>query len=79
MWDPQTPCNRPADPPSLIWLRYLPKAERQQFRLEANTLRKKGDEAGLKQLLIEWKATAEIYADPALFAELRTPEDDIDL
>jgi len=33
--------------------------------------------AALAQVLIEWKATAAIHADPALAIELKRPIDDI--
>lgn len=63
----------------LPWIHHLPENELREFKADANTLIQAADYAGLAQLITEWKATAEIYADPELFAELRTPENDVDL
>ena len=52
------------------WLRFLPEQERATFVREfADTMAACaaiGNNAPLSQLLHEWKATAEIHADPAL-------------
>jgi hypothetical protein len=59
------------------WLDLLPDDERLSFAKEfASTAAASGSLdsfAPLTQLLREWRATAEIYADPALFAALSTP------
>lgn len=63
----------------LPWLRYLPKEESKEVVRSAKALAKAGDYSALAQLLIEWKATAEVYADPELFAQLTAAEDGVDL
>ena len=63
----------------LPWLQHLPKEERKEVLRDAKALAKAGDFSALAQLLVEWKATAEIYADPELFARLTAAEDGVDL
>ena len=59
------------------WLRFLPKRERPTFLREfAETVSAcagLGNNASLARLLHEWKATAAIYADPALAASQKRP------
>jgi len=62
---------------SIPWLSFLPVAERQAFLAEFFRTAEAAAELGvmtpLAQLLREWQATAAIYADPELAAELRRP------
>jgi hypothetical protein len=59
------------------WLRFLPEQERQTFLREFTEMVAAcaglGNNAPLGQLLQEWKATAAVYADPALTAALKRP------
>jgi hypothetical protein len=62
------------------WMDLLPAAERGRF--VADFVRAVGASAELgrwsvlAQVLVEWKATAAIHADPALVTELTSPLDD---
>lgn len=57
------------------WLRFLPEPDRITFIQELGqtieSCASLGNNAPLAQLLREWKATAEIHADPALAAALQ--------
>jgi hypothetical protein len=59
------------------WIRFLPADGRATFAREyVETLQacaSIGNTARLDEMLCAWKATAEIYADPALFAKLTGP------
>ena len=59
------------------WLSFLPAQQRQLFITEFFRTAEAAAELGvmtpLAQLLREWQATALIYADPELAAELRRP------
>lgn len=61
----------------LPWARFLPPAERERFTREflatAEASGAAGSTAALAQLIHEWKATAEVWSDPKLAAELRRP------
>jgi len=61
----------------LPWARLLPTHERETFVREfletAEACASVGNNAPLAQLVHEWKATADIYADPALAADLKRP------
>lgn len=61
----------------LPWARFLPPAERERFTREflatAEASGAAGNTAALAQLIHEWKATAEVWSDPKLAAELRRP------
>jgi hypothetical protein len=67
--------------PSLVdalpWLRFLPYTERPTFLREfletVEACSSVGNNAALAQLLHEWKATAEVYSDPALADRLAGP------
>jgi hypothetical protein len=63
--------------PRLPWTRFLPAAELATFAREfAETLEacaSIGNMNRVGELLRDWKATAEIHADPALAAELKRP------
>jgi hypothetical protein len=63
--------------PRLPWTRFLPAAELATFAREfAETLEacaSIGNMNRVGELLRDWKATAELHADPALAAELRRP------
>jgi hypothetical protein len=62
---------------AIPWLRFLPVEGRSEFLAEffqcAEASAELGTMAPLAQLLSEWQATAAIYADPELHAELRRP------
>lgn len=62
------------------WVDLLPDADRQRFA--ADFVRAVGASAELgrwsvlAQVLVEWKATAAVHADPALVADLTRPLDE---
>lgn len=62
---------------AIPWLSFLPTQQRQLFLAEFFRTAEAAAEVGvmtpLAQLLREWQATAAIYADPELAAELRRP------
>lgn len=62
---------------AIPWLGFLPPDRREEFLGEFFRCAEAAAELGvmtpLAQLLREWQATAAIYADPALAAELRRP------
>lgn len=62
---------------AIPWLSFLPAMQRQAFLAEFFRTAEAAAELGvmtpLAQLLREWQATAAIYADPELAAELRRP------
>jgi hypothetical protein len=62
---------------AIPWVTFLPEGSRQVFVEElirtAEAAGELGSMAPLAQLLVEWKATAAIHADPALAAELNRP------
>lgn len=62
---------------AIPWLSFLPRQRRQEFLTEFFRTAEAAAELGvltpLAQLLQEWQATALIYADPELAAELRRP------
>ncbi|MEX2548549.1 MAG: hypothetical protein WD830_12305 [Chloroflexota bacterium] len=62
---------------AIPWLSFLPEQARHQFLAELFRTAEAAAELGvmtpLAQLVREWQATAAIYADPALAAELRRP------
>lgn len=62
-----------------VWLGLLPSADRRQFAVEFVRAVQAAAELGqwsvLTQVLVEWKATAAIHADPALAEQLAQPLD----
>jgi len=62
---------------AIPWVTFLPDRSRQAFVEElirtAEAAGELGSMAPLVQLLVEWKATAALHADPALAVELRRP------
>lgn len=62
---------------AIPWVTFLPERSRQTFIKElirtAEAAGELGSMAPLAQLLVEWKATAAIHADPALAGELTRP------
>jgi hypothetical protein len=62
---------------AIPWLGFLPDEARSEFLVEffrcAEASAELGTMAPLAQLLSEWQATAAIYADPQLLAELHRP------
>ena len=74
--------GRVADAVAAIpWVMFLPADERETFVEEfvrtAEGAAELGSMAALAQVLIEWKATAAIHADPTLAIELKRSIDDI--
>nr|WSZ97706.1 hypothetical protein OH820_20410 [Streptomyces sp. NBC_00857] len=65
-------------PSAFPWVRFLPQKSVQEFLVELVDTAKASTDLGLvapiAQVITEWKHTAEIYADPALLAQL-TGED----
>lgn len=65
------------------WVRLLPAEERAAFAKElVDTLQacaSVGKLARIEEIFREWKATAEIYADPDLAAKLKGPFDETDV
>jgi hypothetical protein len=61
----------------LPWVRLLPPEDSDTFLREflktAEACASAGNTAALAQLVHEWKATAEVHADPALAARLKRP------
>jgi hypothetical protein len=61
------------------WADLLPEADRRQFAADFVRAVQASAELGrwsvLAQVLVEWKATAAIYSDPALVEELERPLD----
>lgn len=64
------------------WVRFLPTAQVRQFLVElVETVRASAEldnMAALAPVVAAWRDTAEIYADPQLFAELTAPLDGTD-
>lgn len=62
---------------AIPWLSFLPASRRQEFLVDFFRTAEAAAELGvmtpIAQLLREWKATAVIYADPELAAELKRP------
>ena len=63
--------------PRLPWARFLPPPALEEFAGEfAETLEacaSIGNMNRIAEVLADWKATAEIYADPALASDLQRP------
>lgn len=57
----------------LSWLSYLPEHERTLLLAEVSPLIAAADGTAVVKLLHEWRATALIYADKALFEKLSSP------
>ncbi|MFE4874873.1 hypothetical protein [Streptomyces sp. NPDC056682] len=61
-------------PSSFPWVRYLPAHDMREFSVElVGALSAAADldsTAGVAQLITEWKHTAEVHADPELYAAL---------
>lgn len=66
---------------TIPWVSFLPADDRDTFVQEvvrtAQGAAELGTMAPLAQVLIEWKATAAIHADPLLAMELKRPIDDM--
>lgn len=75
--DPAVRDRLQASVEAIPWLSFLPAQQRQLFTTEFFRTAEAAAELGvmtpLAQLLREWQATAVIYADPELAAELRRP------
>lgn len=57
-------------PTDVSWLAHLSESSLSAFLSEFEALARAKNWAGLSQMVAEWKDTAEICADPELFAEL---------
>ena len=64
------------------WVRHLRDEGKREFAAEwldaLSAAAAMGNNAGVEVVVAEWRSTAEIYADPELFARLTRPVDDID-
>ena len=64
------------------WVRHLPEDARQEFAAEwldaLNTAGELDNGAAVEGLVASWRSTAEIYADPELFAILTRKHDGTD-
>lgn len=64
------------------WVRHLPEDAHPEFAAEwleaLNAGASLGNTAAVEVVVAEWRSTAEIYADPELFAILTRPLDDKD-
>ena len=64
------------------WVRYLPEDARKEFAAEwlesLNAAASLGNHAEVEVVVAAWQHTAEIYADPELYAILTRPDDGID-
>jgi hypothetical protein len=64
-------------PTALPWTRFLPAAAVDEFAAEfvatVAAAASVNNMAPLIQLIVEWRDTAEVYADPELFAALSRP------
>ncbi|MFJ6729419.1 hypothetical protein ACIQPQ_31405 [Streptomyces sp. NPDC091281] len=71
-----------AFPEAFPWVRFLPPAAMREFLVEfVETLRASSDLGTIEpitQIITEWKHTAEIYADPELYAALTADHGDAD-
>ncbi len=57
-------------PTALPWMRHLTSNGARQFGTQFAAVARAGDAAAASQLVIEWRHTAEIYADPELHRAL---------
>jgi hypothetical protein len=57
-------------PQAFPWTHLLPVGDRTTFAREFAEVISSGDPAATLQLIIEWRHTADIYADPELLAAL---------
>jgi hypothetical protein len=61
------------------WVRYLPEDARKEFAAEwleaLNAAASLGNNAEVEVVVSAWQATAEVYADPELYAILTRPHD----
>jgi hypothetical protein len=75
--DPAVRDRLHASAEAIPWVSFLPVQQRQQFLAEFFRIAEAGAELGvmtpIAQLMREWQATAAIYADPELAAELERP------
>jgi hypothetical protein len=67
-------------PTALPWVRFLPAADIEamatEFVAATEAAASLGNTAAISQILIEWRHTAEIHADPDLHRALTQPLDD---
>ncbi|HEY2574991.1 MAG TPA: hypothetical protein VGI74_01660 [Streptosporangiaceae bacterium] len=65
-------------PVAFPWARFLPETELPVFVSELAQAAESGERAPerLADLMREWRATAEVYADPAILSALRGPISD---
>jgi hypothetical protein len=55
------------------WLRHLPADSLARFQADFGAAVQAGDWPALDQLMVEWRDTALIHADPELYARLANP------
>jgi hypothetical protein len=64
----------------LSWIEHLPPADLPAFLDELSAAARRasegGDPADIAQLLVEWRATAEVHADPELYEALASESTD---
>ncbi|GIG89947.1 hypothetical protein Pen02_48830 [Plantactinospora endophytica] len=67
-------------PSALPWVRFLPTADvdtmSDEFVATTEAAAAVGNTTPVSQLLVEWRHTAEIHADPDLYRALTGPRDD---
>jgi hypothetical protein len=75
---PFTALVRETLPEVLPWVRFLPDADvdtlTREFVDTATAAASIDSVAPIAQLLVEWRHTAEVYADPELYAMLTKPD-----
>jgi hypothetical protein len=81
--DPAAPAMAVHALPAVFpWVRYLDEDEREEFATEwlgaLNAAAALANNAGVEVVVATWQHTAEIYADPELYAKLRGPLDYFD-
>jgi hypothetical protein len=67
-------------PEAFPWVRFLPRADVQAFLVELigtlRTVEELGSPVPVAQVITEWRHTAEVHADPELFAALTAEGED---
>ncbi|KOV19780.1 hypothetical protein [Streptomyces sp. XY152] len=70
-------------PEAFPWVRFLPDGAVREFLVEFVETARASTDLGtiepISQVIAEWKHTAEIYADPELYAALTADHGDVDL
>lgn len=67
-------------PEAFPWVRFLPEAAVREFLVEFMDTARAASDLGtinpLAPVIASWKSTAEVYSNPELAAQLRTPTED---